>query len=189
MTSFEQTGLPAPMPSGYSLNVTPPPYSIETTAEFVGLIEVCFIVSAINDPDDFNRLRILQSGGAELVDRTILAPDSPAPHFASRTLCSRTNTLSQFVTAFGPTLAPPIEISGRVLTPAGIGIRNATVFLTDVQGNRLTATTTSFGLYTFSNVPPGRTYTLSVSSKRYRFASRQIAPNDNINNADFIGLE
>jgi hypothetical protein len=34
-----------------------------------------------------------------LVDRTILAPDTPAPNFATKTICARTDSLSPFILA------------------------------------------------------------------------------------------
>lgn len=89
------------------------------------------------------------------------------------------------------TVTPPIPVavSGRVTTPTGQGLRNAIVSMIDSQGIRRTATTSSFGLYSFENVRPGETYILSVSSKRYRFAAKTEVLNDNLANADFVGLE
>ncbi len=80
-------------------------------------------------------------------------------------------------------------ISGRVTTPSGLGLRNAIVSITDPQGVRRTATTSSFGIYSFANVQTGFTYILSVSSKRYRFAAQTIPINGNLANIDFVGLE
>ncbi len=88
------------------------------------------------------------------------------------------------------TCAPAIAtVSGRVLTPDGRGLRNAVVSLIDSQGVRRTATTSSFGLYSFSDVRVGETYTITVSSKRYRFTPRQMLINNNLSNLDFVGLE
>jgi predicted outer membrane repeat protein len=87
---------------------------------------------------------------------------------------------------------PPLttaSISGRVTTPSGLGLRNAVVALTDLQGARRTATTSSFGIYAFSNIPTGINYVVSVSSKRYRFAPQNIAVSGNLANVDFTGLE
>lgn len=81
------------------------------------------------------------------------------------------------------------SISGRVSTPAGLGLRNALVFLTDAQGVRRTATTSSFGIYSFADVATGGSYTLSVSSKRYRFSPRTLAVTGSLTDIDFIGLE
>ncbi len=84
---------------------------------------------------------------------------------------------------------PAVEISGRVTTPDGRGLRNATVTLTDSLGATRTATTSSFGFYTFGNVPAGDAYVIGVSSRLYRFASRNLVVNENMTNVDFVGLE
>ena len=86
--------------------------------------------------------------------------------------------------------AANVEISGRVLSPdEERGIRNATVIMIGPGGFRRTATTSSFGTFRFDDVPRGLTYTLSVSSKRYRYASRVIVADDTITDVDFVGLE
>jgi hypothetical protein len=87
------------------------------------------------------------------------------------------------------TPAPPLTVTGRVTTPQGLGLRNAIVAMTDSQGVRRTATTSSFGIYTFEDVRSGESYILGVSSKRYRFAARTMVINDNLTNVDFVGLE
>ncbi len=81
------------------------------------------------------------------------------------------------------------SISGRVLTPSGLGLRNAVVNLTDSLGQRRTATSSSFGVYQFDGVATGQTYTLSVASKRYRFAARVQDVSGQITDLDFTGLE
>lgn len=84
---------------------------------------------------------------------------------------------------------PPVTVSGRVTTPAGLNLRNATVVLTDPQGVRRTATTSSFGIFTFNDVQTGIEYIISVSSKRYRFAPRNRIITSAIGDLDFVGLE
>jgi Tol biopolymer transport system component len=86
-------------------------------------------------------------------------------------------------------LASAVSISGRVTTPGGQALRNALVALTDPKGMRRTATTSSLGLYEFTNVPIDVTYIASISSRRYRFAPRSITANGNLANIDFVGLE
>jgi len=89
-----------------------------------------------------------------------------------------------------PTPTPTMAtVSGRVLTPAGLGFRNAIVSIIDPQGVRRTATTSSFGVYSFDNVTTGQFYTLTVSSKRYRFSPRVLQVDGNLTNIDFVGLE
>ena len=80
-------------------------------------------------------------------------------------------------------------IGGRVLTPDGRGLRNAIVSITDSLGVRRTVTTSSFGFYSFDDVATGQAYTIAVSSRLYRFATRAIQVDDNLANVDFVGLE
>ncbi len=84
---------------------------------------------------------------------------------------------------------PPVTISGRVTTPTGLGLRNALVSLIGPDGSRRIATTSSFGIYSFGDVPSGVNYTISVSSKRYRFSPRVQVINESLSNLDFVGLE
>ncbi len=88
-----------------------------------------------------------------------------------------------------PISSSGFSISGQVTTPGGLGLRNAIVALTNSQGVRVTATTSSFGIYSFNNVPSDGTYILGVSSKRYRFNVRTLTVNGNLTNIDFVGLE
>lgn len=87
------------------------------------------------------------------------------------------------------TVNPSATISGKVMTPAGLAIRNAVVSIVDDQGVRRTATTSSFGIYTFTGVAIGRSHTLTVASKRYRFAPKVVQVNGDLANEDFVGLE
>jgi len=156
-----------------------------TSAIFGGSHTVCIVAFGIDDPEDFARLRILHREGSQLIDRTILFPDAPAPLFATRQVCSRVDLPGDFYLAYGPTFM----VSGRVLTPNGQGLRNAVVSITDSRGVRQMTTSSSFGAYVFANVRGGETYTISVSSRRYRFAARPIVVLSNLNDVDMIGLE
>lgn len=82
-----------------------------------------------------------------------------------------------------------VSISGRVLTPNGNGLRNATVNLIDEQGIRRIATTSSFGVFQFDNVPAGETYLITVGSKRYRFAPTFLPVVDTVSDIVLVGLE
>ena len=81
------------------------------------------------------------------------------------------------------------EVSGRVMILDGRGLRNAAVSLIDSQGDIRTAITSSFGFYRFDGVTTGENYTISVSSKRYRFAPQSIQIENALTNVDFVGLE
>ncbi|MFN2502376.1 MAG: carboxypeptidase regulatory-like domain-containing protein, partial [Pyrinomonadaceae bacterium] len=85
--------------------------------------------------------------------------------------------------------ASSIQISGRVQTEDGRGLRNATVTLTDSSGVSRSVVTSTFGRYTFDDVAAGQTYRISVTSKRYRFAAKMIQPIDNLVGADFTAQE
>lgn len=80
------------------------------------------------------------------------------------------------------------QVSGRVTTPNGQGLRNAVVAIF-ADGIRRTATTSSFGVYTFDNVTMGTAYSLTVNSKRYRFAVRMLLVDEQTSDIDFTGLE
>lgn len=85
--------------------------------------------------------------------------------------------------------AAGVEVSGRVVTPDGRGIRNARVILTDPAGNQRIATTSSFGIYRFTDVETGSTYIFSVASKQYRFTPRVVQVVDSLADFDFVGQQ
>ncbi len=85
--------------------------------------------------------------------------------------------------------AAGVEVSGRVTTPDGRGLRNATVQMVDSQGVVRTATTSSFGYYSFDGIEAGSSIVMSVESRRYRFAPRIIQVIDTLSDVDFQGQE
>ena len=87
--------------------------------------------------------------------------------------------------------APPMMalVSGRVLTPHGIGLKSATVTIRDAgSGAPLSVTTSTLGYFEF-NVQSGRDYVISVNSRRYRFAPVSISVDGDISDLEFTGLE
>lgn len=84
---------------------------------------------------------------------------------------------------------PGVSVGGRVSTPSGLALRNAVVVMTDSQNVRRTATTSSFGLYSFDNIRIGETYTIGIQSKRFRFSPRILQFAASVNNLDFTGFE
>ncbi len=86
--------------------------------------------------------------------------------------------------------ATPINVSGRVVSPEGVSLRNVTVRLIDALGRVRTATTSSFGIYSFDGVRGSETYTLTASTKRYRFAPQVLSVSTSaFSAADLIGLQ
>lgn len=65
----------------------------------------------------------------------------------------------------------PTCLWGQVTTPAGQGLRNATLYLTNNATNVTISTpSSSLGYYSFDPVELApTTYTLTVASRRYRF--------------------
>ena len=87
------------------------------------------------------------------------------------------NNANFIITA--PTAAG-VSISGRVASTNGYGISNALVTITDQNGVVLRTRTSSFGYYQFDDIAAGETYVINVSHRRYRFAPRVAAVNDNL---------
>lgn len=85
--------------------------------------------------------------------------------------------------------AAGVDVSGRIVTADGRGLRNATVKLSDSSGAARVVTTGSFGYYRFEDVEVGRTYVISVASRRYRFAARLVNVADTLADINFIALE
>lgn len=91
---------------------------------------------------------------------------------------------------FSIVAAIPITISGRVTSPSGQNLSNLRVALIDAAGTRRVATTSSFGIYTFTQVPGGASYTLTAASKRYRFSPQILTVGTtDATNVNFVGLE
>lgn len=88
-----------------------------------------------------------------------------------------------------PVFSSSASVSGRVTAPDGRGLRNAIVSITDPQGVVRTATTSAFGFYTFTDVATGASYTMRVSSKRYRFSAQIVNVGGNLSDINFTGTE
>jgi pectin methylesterase-like acyl-CoA thioesterase len=74
-------------------------YEIQTTATFSGDITIAFKVPGNISETDFRALRIMHGENGQLVDRTVLPPNSPAPNFATKTIYARVSSLGTFVLA------------------------------------------------------------------------------------------
>lgn len=82
--------------------------------------------------------------------------------------------------------AAAVSISGRVLINRQRGLSNATVYLSDPEGNTRMTRTNLFGYYSFQNVQAGQSVMLRVVAKRYQFAPQVINVHEEMNNFDFI---
>jgi hypothetical protein len=86
------------------------------------------------------------------------------------------------------TTAASANISGRVTTAIGRGIRSVRILLTKPTGEIVSATTNPFGYYRFQELAVGDTYVLNVSSKRHSFTqpTRVITLVEDLTGEDFI---
>ena len=97
---------------------------------------------------------------------------------------SNSETTSYQINILSPTAAS-VSVSGRVLTDIGRGLTNASVVLTDKDGNTRTARTSSFGYYRFADVAAGETYILNVRSKRYQFLPQVVSVTEDLTELNF----
>jgi hypothetical protein len=160
--------LPFPLPA------PGPPYGIPGNAPFSGRT----VANAM-----FGQFGLTDGNGTW---RLYLRDDAGTP-FAPDTL------MGELLGGWGLELLPPtaagVEVSGRVMTPDGRGLRNATVTMTDVQGVTRSAVSSSFGYYRFEGVPVGDSFVMNVNSRSFRFVPRVVQVLDTLTDVDFVGLE
>jgi hypothetical protein len=82
------------------------------------------------------------------------------------------------------------SINGRVTVGGTRGIRNAVLELGSSDGTVRRAITGPFGYYSFSDVPVGETYTLTIRTKRYTFEqpTRLISLFEDMADVNFDGV-
>jgi len=95
------------LPAGYELAGTNFIFEITTTAQYSGLITICFSVPSVTDPAVFANLRVLHRENGTLVDRTT------SLDFATKTICATVKSLSPFVVAQLVT-SPRLILQGTV---------------------------------------------------------------------------
>lgn len=88
------------------------------------------------------------------------------------------------LTVLAPTAAN-VTVSGRVLSPTGRGIYNATVQITFQNGDVKNARTNPFGYYRFENIEVGQTLVVNVNSKSYQYDTQIVHITDELTNLDF----
>ncbi len=90
------------------------------------------------------------------------------------------------VSVLAPTAASATA-GGRVFSPSGRPLANATVIMYDSTGNIRSARSNTFGFYSFSGVPVGENYVFEVRSKKYVFsqATQVVYLTEDNNSIDF----
>ncbi|HKP68752.1 MAG TPA: carboxypeptidase-like regulatory domain-containing protein [Pyrinomonadaceae bacterium] len=97
------------------------------------------------------------------------------------------NPLTVSVQGPAPVAISSATVSGRVSRSDGQGIGGVYVFMVDSQNVMRQTISSSFGYYSFQNVPTGLSYTFGATSKRYHFPDPTVVSvNDNIANLNFV---
>jgi len=88
-----------------------------------------------------------------------------------------------------PVTAGGVTVGGRVTSLGERGIANARISLADPEGNVRTASTDRYGRFSFEDVQSGRTYVITVSSRRFTFepSSQVISVTDTLSEVNFNG--
>lgn len=81
--------------------------------------------------------------------------------------------------------AANVYVAGRVRDDNGQAVSNATVTITNSQGEVRTTRTNPFGFYRFDDVAAGQTYFLNVASKRYNFSPQAVNVTGDIDDLNF----
>lgn len=99
--------------------------------------------------------------------------------------------IARVLSELAPTSANA-DISGRVFDDLGIGLARVRVSLQNTQtGEIITTNSSSFGYFSFTNLPVGNVYIISVADgKRYVFKQNAqfIQLFDNVSDVNFIGI-
>ena len=132
---------------------------------------------------------VISAGGGQAVGGQFILDETIGEPVAGTTSSGGGFSLASGFWGGGVAVASNFTVSGRVLTSDGRGLRNATVSMTSSQGVVRTATTSSFGLFSFDNVIAGDTYTVRIISRLYRYQPQAVQATDNITLPDFVGLE
>jgi hypothetical protein len=107
--------------------------------------------------------------------------------YSGDTNFAASSTVTAVQQVVGPTAAN-VSLAGRVTDGQGRGVGNARVSMQSQSGQVAWAMTNPFGFYRFVEVTAGQTYLVSVTHKRYSFASRTISLSDEILNVDFVPI-
>ena len=89
-----------------------------------------------------------------------------------------------------PTPTPSsVLFETQVVTPNGLGLRNAQVRIVYADGTIRTVATNQLGYAPFPNVPTGQVVTVNVTSKRYRFIQQVIPVFGAVSPITVVGVE
>jgi len=163
--------------SGPNFNCSTPPVGAGGTIS-------CTLASFASTTEAQFTLMVNIPNGAELgttYDNTVTVASSTSDPNEENGTSSATTTVAV------PTAAL-VQISGRAVTAKGGGISGVLVRLTDMQGQQKVTTTSSFGYYSFTNIPAGQVYIISISAKKYSFTQPEQVLNlaGEMNDINFV---
>lgn len=195
--TFDQTKLsisgissPTPNPDVTLGTGVPAGTAITVNAQQVASGRIGFLVDSNNQftagpSRQIVRLRFTIAANAPAGPTTISFGNTPTPRSFSNNLGEPLTATFTDGTVTIQAAAPPVTVSGRVTVPGGAGLRNAIVTMTAAGGFSRVATTSSFGYFTFANVPSGGSYTVTVTSRRYTYTPRTQTISTDLTDFDF----
>ncbi len=165
-----------PLPAGWSFIGSP--RVVGTSALYSGNILVKLTLPANIDQVNFNAVRILQFENGTWNDKTTAAPPRD---FALKSVYALVNSFDPITAA---SLTGPVTgtsaILGRLLSPTGRAVPNTLVSIRPVNGSRVYALANQSGRFRFKNLPTGENFVVTISSKRYLFASQILSLQDDL---------
>ena len=172
------------VPAGTALTVNPN----QTAIGRVGMLFDSTNTFTISPPNrHLVTIRFTVAANAPAGPTPITFGNTPTPRSFSDTLGNPITMVYVDGSVTIQAAAPPVNVSGRVTTSTGRGIGNALVTMVDANSVRRAATTSTFGYYSFSGVPSGLNYTISVTARRFTFTPVVMMITTDLTNLDFVG--
>lgn len=161
--------------------------AVNTSGRAVGTASSAFAIPFLYDGAATYRLADLIPAGTgwDLSTNT----SSSALGISDTNVIVGTGVLNGQVHAYAMVPVSSLTLSGRILTSAGNGIRNAIVTISGGSlPNPVTVQTGSLGSFVFSGLQSGATYTVTVSTKRFVIAqpSRMVTTNGSVADFNFV---
>lgn len=176
--------VPIPLPVGTTQGSA---RAVNTEGRAVGTASSAFAIPFLYDGTATYRLADLIPAGTgwDLSTNT----SSSALGISDGNVIVGTGVLNGQVHAYAMVPVSNLTLSGRILTSAGNGIRNAIVTISGGGlSNPISVQTGAFGTYSFGSLQSGSTYTVTVTTKRYVIAqpSRMVTTNGNVVDFNFV---
>lgn len=126
----------------------------------------------------------INNGQNCVVNQSCTANNPPIPVNTDQRGVNRPQGGTVDIGAVEVAVSAPVSVSGMVVSASGNPIPKAivTIAAVPVSGPSVlqTAVTNNFGVFNFSNIPVGQTYTVNVKAKQYTFSSVNLPVNSDI---------